>query len=113
MNHPEGRLVAIQQQVFFGTMLAQEMGLETEVILRKLALIGLRLVTDEQEITFDAAAVFPAISKIKDNHLQAVPDLDGQCDICENAYDLTDRTTRCGDCGDCGNCCKHTVGANK
>jgi hypothetical protein len=78
MKHPEGRLVAIQQQIFFATMLADEMDMETAVILRKLALAGLRLVTDEQEITFDAAAVYPGISEMREKHLQAVPDMGGE-----------------------------------
>jgi hypothetical protein len=78
MNHPEGRLVAIQQQIFFGTMLAEQMDLDTAVVLRKLALSGLRLVTDEQEITFDAAAVYPGINEMREKHLQAVPDMDGE-----------------------------------
>lgn len=73
MNHPEGRLVAIQQQMFFAQMLAEKMDMETEVILRKLALAGLSLVTDVNEITVDAAAVLPNINKYR-NKLRAVPD---------------------------------------
>lgn len=73
MNHPEGRLVAIQQQMFFAQMLAEKMDMETEVILRKLALAGLSLVTDVNEITVDAAAVLPNINKYR-NQLRAVPD---------------------------------------
>jgi hypothetical protein len=74
MNHPEGRLVAIQQQMFFAQMLAEKMDMETEVILRKLAMAGLSLVTDVNEITVDAAAVLPNINKYR-NQLRAVPDV--------------------------------------
>jgi hypothetical protein len=73
MNHPEGRLVAIQQQMFFAQMLAEQMEMETEIILRKLALAGLTLAVDVNEITMDAAAVMPNINKYK-NQLRAVPD---------------------------------------
>jgi hypothetical protein len=73
MNHPEGRLLAIQQQMFFAQTLASKMDLETEVILRKLAMSGLSLTMDTQEIAVDAAAVYPAINGIKTNHLQVVP----------------------------------------
>lgn len=74
MNHPEGRLVAIQQQMFFAQMLAEKMDMETEVILRKLAMAGLSLVTDVNEITVDAAAVLPNINKYR-NKLRAVPNI--------------------------------------
>jgi hypothetical protein len=36
-------------------------------------------------------------------------DVIGQCDKCENDYELSDRTNRCGDCGYCNKCCFHTV----
>jgi hypothetical protein len=73
-QHPEGRLVAIQQQMFFAQMLAEKMEMETEVVLRKLALVGLSLTMDVNEVTFDAAAVLPNINKYKAQvRLQAVP----------------------------------------
>ena len=73
-QHPEGRLVAIQQQMFFAQMLAEKMDMETEVVLRKLALVGLSLTMDVNEITMDAASVLPNINKYKAQaHLQAVP----------------------------------------
>jgi hypothetical protein len=73
MNHPEGRLLAIQQQMFFAQTLASKMDMDTEVILRKLAMSGLSLTMDTQEIAVDAAAVYPAINGIKTNRLQVVP----------------------------------------
>lgn len=72
MSHPEGRILAIQQQIFFAQMLAEKMDMETEVILRKLALAGLSLTMDANEIAVDAAAVLPNIGKWK-ARLQAVP----------------------------------------
>lgn len=74
MNHPEGRILAIQQQMFFAQTLAEKMDMETEIILRKLAMSGLCLTMDTNEIAVDAAAVFPAIDKFKVNHLQVVPE---------------------------------------
>lgn len=34
-------------------------------------------------------------------------DLMGECDSCDEQYDVSSRDGRCGDCGDCGNCCIH------
>ena len=72
MNHPEGRIVAIQQQMFFGQMLAEKMDMETEVVLRKLAMVGLCLTLDINEIAVDASAVLPSLNKHK-SRLKAVP----------------------------------------
>jgi uncharacterized Zn finger protein len=75
MRHPEGRLVAIQQQMFLATILAEELNMDIEVVLRKLAMAGLRLTPDEQEIATDASAVYPSINNMKKQRLEAVPDL--------------------------------------
>jgi hypothetical protein len=32
---------------------------------------------------------------------------EGECDKCNNAYELSDRTNRCGECGNCNKCCTH------
>lgn len=76
-QHPEGRLVAIQQQMFFAQLLGESMDMETEIVLRKLALAGLSLTTDTNEVTFDAAAVLPNLNKYK-SRLRAVPDTGGE-----------------------------------
>jgi hypothetical protein len=78
MKHPEGRLVAIHQQLFLATMLAEKLNMPVEVVLRKLAMAGLRLMADEQEIATDASAVYPSINNMKKQHLEAVPDLRGE-----------------------------------
>jgi hypothetical protein len=72
IDHPEGRIVAVQQQMFFAQILGEKMELDTEVILRKLAIAGLCLTTDTNEIAVDAAAVLPNLNKHK-AHLRAVP----------------------------------------
>lgn len=61
MNHPEGRVLAIQQQIFFAKILSEKMELDVANVLRKLALSGLSLVTDTNEHTVDAAAIYPSI----------------------------------------------------
>jgi hypothetical protein len=33
----------------------------------------------------------------------------GECDKCNDTYELSDRTNRCGNCGYCNKCCFHTV----
>ena len=73
MSHPEGRIVAIQQQMFFAQMLAEKMDMETETILRKLAMAGLSLTLDINEIAVDASAVLPSLNKHK-SRLKAVPE---------------------------------------
>jgi hypothetical protein len=74
--HPEGRLLAIHQQIFFAGILGDKMGMDQEIILRKLAMCGLSLSLDENEIAVDAASVAPALDKYrKHNKLQAVPDM--------------------------------------
>lgn len=35
------------------------------------------------------------------------PELLGECDTCEQSYDVSSRDGRCGDCGDCSRCCQH------
>ena len=75
MKHPEGRLVAIQQQMFLAQILAESMELDTEIVLRHLADSGLSLITDVNEITVDAAAVMPNINEYR-SQLRAVPDVD-------------------------------------
>jgi hypothetical protein len=72
MNHPEGRILAIQQQMFFAQILAEKMETETEVILRKLAISGLCLTMDANEIAVDAAAIMPNLGNWK-ARLKAVP----------------------------------------
>lgn len=78
MRHPEGRLVAIHQQIFLATILSEELNIEIEIVLRKLAMAGLRLMADEQEIATDASAVYPSINNMKKQRLEAVPDLGGK-----------------------------------
>jgi hypothetical protein len=73
--HPEGRLLAIHQQIFFAGLLGDKMQLDQEVILRKLAMTGLSLSLDTNEIAVDAASVAPALDKYKAHKLQAVPDM--------------------------------------
>lgn len=73
-NHPEGRILAVQQQMFFAHLLGEKMELDTEIVLRKLALAGLCLTTDTDEIAVDAAAVLPNLNKHK-ARLRSVPDM--------------------------------------
>jgi len=72
IEHPEGRILAIQQQMFFAQILAEKMDMETEVILRKLAISGLSLTMDTNEVAVDAAAILPNLGKWK-SRLQVVP----------------------------------------
>lgn len=73
MKHPEGRILAIQQQMFFAQILAEKMDMDTELILRKLAVSGLCLSMDSEEIAVDASAIAPNLNKWK-SRLQVVPE---------------------------------------
>lgn len=72
MRHPEGRVLAIQQQMFMAELLAEKMDMDSETVLRKLAIAGLTLAIDVNEITVDAAAILPNLTNIK-TRLRAVP----------------------------------------
>lgn len=72
MRHPEGRVLAIQQQMYMAELLAEKLDIDTETVLRKLALTGLSLTIDVTEITVDAAAILPNLTKTK-ARLRAVP----------------------------------------
>jgi hypothetical protein len=37
----------------------------------------------------------------------------GECDTCDEPYDVTSRDNRCGDCGNCGDCCTHETGGEE
>ena len=73
MKHPEGRILAIQQQMFFAGVLAEQMALDSETILRKLSLAGLKLVADTDEVAVDAAVILPKIPETRGT-LRAVPE---------------------------------------
>jgi hypothetical protein len=72
MNHPEGRLVAIQQQMAFASLAATN-DLSAEVILSVLSMAGLCLTPDVNEIALDAANIYPKINNPK-SKLRAVKD---------------------------------------
>lgn len=63
MNRPEGLLLAVQQHIHFAKLLADNMGLDIQIVLDGLSKSGMRLVTDENDVGLDAAKVFPALQK--------------------------------------------------
>lgn len=68
-----GRVVAIQQQLFFAQMLSDNMDINIDFLLRKLAMTGLRLTSDIEEVALDAAAIQPHLHKDRTG-LYVVPD---------------------------------------
>lgn len=72
ISHPEGRVLSVQQQMFFAQILSEKMDLDTETILRKLAISGLCLTPDTNEVAVDAAAILPNLNKTK---LRSVPEM--------------------------------------
>jgi len=75
MIHPEGRIVAIQQQMFFAQLVAQQIQLDPEKILTVISAAGLMLAPDVSEVARDASAVIPTINDYKKQKLQVVPDM--------------------------------------
>lgn len=76
--HPEGRLVSIQQQIFFAKWFAEASGMEHQDVLDALRESGMRLVADENEIAVDASNVLPSVNEMKEEqatppNLQVVP----------------------------------------
>ena len=62
MTQPQGRVLAVQQQMFFATILNELWGIDEKVILNKLALAGLKLVPDTDEVAVDAASILPKLT---------------------------------------------------
>lgn len=73
MKHPDGRILAVQQQIFFANILSDSWGIGEEIILRKLAMAGLKLTPDVNEVAVDAAAILPKLDKERVTKLHAVP----------------------------------------
>ena len=83
MIHPEGRLVAIQQQIYFAKWFAESSGMEHQDVLDALRDCGMRFVPDENEIAVDASNVLPSVNEMKEEQataptLQVVPDWEHQ-----------------------------------
>jgi hypothetical protein len=72
MNHPEGRLLAIQQQMAFANLVTKG-NFTAEVLLELISEAGLCLAPDINEIALDAAMLLPKINNPK-SRLQAVKD---------------------------------------
>lgn len=64
--HPEGRLVAIQQQIHFAKWFADASGMEHQDVLDALRESGMRFVPDENEIATDASNVLPSVNEFKE-----------------------------------------------
>lgn len=77
MSHPEGRVLAVQQQMFFAHVLSENWGIGEAIILRKLAMAGLKLAPDADEVAVDAAAILPKLEMKKTTKLKAVPTGEG------------------------------------
>ena len=64
MRHPEGRLIAIQEQIHLAELSAKNFDMMPVYLLACLSKSGVRLVADENEIAVDAANL---MQKILDN----------------------------------------------
>ena len=74
MKHPEGRLIAIHQQIFFAQLVSEQIQIDPEKILIMISAAGLMFTPDVNEVALDASAVIPSIDNYKKHKLQAVPD---------------------------------------
>ena len=75
-ENSNGRIVAVQQQIFFAKMLSDNMEIRTDFLLRKLSLSGLRLTSDVEEIALDAAAIQPLLEPDTIEFFKIVNDLE-------------------------------------
>ena len=65
MKHPEGRLMAIQQQIHFAETASSSFDMMPEYLLACLSKVGLKLTTDENEIAVDAALIVERMNMAK------------------------------------------------
>lgn len=65
MNHPEGRLIAIQEQIHLAELSAKNFDMMPVYLLACLSKSGVRLVADENEIAVDAANLLQKIMENK------------------------------------------------
>ena len=72
MNHPEGRLLAIQQQMAFANLITKG-NYTAEAFLDMISEAGLCLAPDINEVALDAARLLPKINNPK-SRLKSVKD---------------------------------------
>jgi hypothetical protein len=72
MTHPEGRLLAIQQQMAFANLITKG-NYTAEAFLDMISEAGLCLAPDINEVALDAARLLPKMNNIK-TKLRAVKD---------------------------------------
>lgn len=73
-NHSRGLLLAVQQQMVFAGLVADQIQLGTEKILIVLAEAGLCLQPDDNNILLDASVVYPRMAETMPKP-EAKPDL--------------------------------------
>jgi hypothetical protein len=70
MQHPEGRIIAIQEQIHLAELASKNFDMASVYLLACLSKSGMRLVADENEIAVDAANLLQTI--MNDKPLRAV-----------------------------------------
>jgi hypothetical protein len=65
MQHPEGRIIAIQEQIHLAELASKNFDMASIYLLACLSKSGMRLVPDENEIAVDAANLMQQISDTK------------------------------------------------
>ena len=65
MQHPEGRIIAIQEQIHLAELASKSFDMASTYLLACLSKSGMRLAADENEIAVDAANLMSEINNIK------------------------------------------------
>ena len=65
MKHPEGRIIAIQEQIHLADLASKNFDMAPVYLLACLSKSGMRLVADENEIAVDAANLLQKIDDTK------------------------------------------------
>ena len=65
MQHPEGRIIAIQEQIHLAELASKNFDMASVYLLACLSKSGMRLVPDENEIAVDAANLLQKITENK------------------------------------------------
>ena len=65
MQHPEGRIIAIQEQIHLAELASKNFDMASIYLLACLSKSGMRLVADENEIAVDAANLLQQIENTK------------------------------------------------
>lgn len=75
IEHPQGRVIAVQQQIHFARELSEQFDMTPELLMSYLAIAGFELQPDLNEVMLDAAAISARL-KAENREFRVVKDDD-------------------------------------